>query len=116
MDILERLKELSAYRFIGAKTISDAIDEIARLRVDAERQEKVKQDYIDLYKSAAALVLRLEKEVKALRMDAERYRWLRDNSSHCWFDYKKKPSLVYTGNMDIDAAIDAARAKGESHD
>jgi hypothetical protein len=36
MDILERLKCLAAYRFVGAKTISDAIDEIARLRAEAE--------------------------------------------------------------------------------
>jgi hypothetical protein len=93
MDILERLKGLAAYRFVGAKTIAGAIDEIARLRAEAE----------------------------ANRVDAERYRWLRDES---WSGARISDSSPKVFTLDgagnrrlvlaecaLDAAIDAARGK-----
>ena len=50
----------------------------------------------------------LEAEVKALRLNAERYRWLRKNGG--FFAPELRRHLVYKdGDWDYDAAIDAAR-------
>lgn len=58
---------------------------------------------------AAKEVVRLKAEVEALRADAERYRWLRDECT----DGDIRAGLGYIGweENSIDAAIDAARAK-----
>ena len=49
----------------------------------------------------------LEAEVKMLRLDGERYRWLRKNGG--FFAPTLRRHLVYTdGDWDYDAAIDAA--------
>ena len=53
--------------------------------------------------------LRLADEIKALRADAERYRWLRDpRNAHRdeWNCFGP-----YSTPAEIDAAIDAARSK-----
>lgn len=69
--------------------------------------------------SAAAELRRIHAECDALRADAERYRWLRENAA----DYRLTQKDGYGGRElrgwdELDAAIDAARAaiKEQSND
>jgi hypothetical protein len=93
MDILERLKDLASYRFVGATTIADAIDEIARLRAEAEALR------VDAERLLDAMVA-----VRAA-LDYENGKAITDTLWMIPFDY--------TGTVFdyIDAAIDAARGK-----
>ena len=52
-------------------------------------------------------IARLERELAALRADAERYRWLRDERHE--YELTIEPVLSETK---LDAAIDAAMKKG----
>ena len=55
-----------------------------------------------------------EREIEALRKDAERYRWLRDT---CWLDTPLEHVICLQLNAKWDRAIDEAieAAKGEPH-
>ena len=64
-------------------------------------------------------VRELRAEVKAMRADAERYRWLRDNSAGQWehpivvTQRRQGHRMQYVGPLvfrELDAAIDAARS------
>lgn len=55
----------------------------------------------------------LKAENKALRKDAERYRWLRDKQTFIWLMQDWFPGEAMLTNVDAD--IDAAMAKEESH-
>jgi hypothetical protein len=62
---------------------------------------------------------RLRAEVEGLRADAERYRWLRDDSVPPHNFYLSVPDefaeVRYTPQQ-VDAAIDAALAKEKAHE
>ena len=58
-------------------------------------------------KSYEDKIARLERELAALRADAERYRWLRDERHE--YELTIEPVLSETK---LDAAIDAAMKKG----
>jgi hypothetical protein len=65
-----------------------------------------------LESKAAAELRRLHAEVEALRADAGRYRWLRENSTE--YSLTQKDSFggrELMGWEALDAAIDAARSK-----
>jgi hypothetical protein len=67
------------------------------------------------------LVEQLERENEALRKDAERYRWLRDNSHNTpigvyeWVERDGRQQRAWLGSNELDAAIDAA-IKEQSHE
>jgi chromosome segregation ATPase len=77
-------------RSVCAKQMREAADELDRLRAENER----------------------------LRVDAERYRWLRDQNrgmyglSHVIIDDHSPPYFELKCEKDLDAAIDAALSKG----
>jgi hypothetical protein len=54
------------------------------------------------FSEASDEITRLRAECEALRMDAERYRWLRDA-------VRETELIVYSVGTDLDAAIDAER-------
>lgn len=68
-----------------------------------------------------AAVLELIAEIEALRKDAERYRWLRDDSIDPGAVIDKKvgvssggyPIWEYRSGDDLDSAIDSAMSKGD---
>lgn len=62
-----------------AQTMEDMQAEIARLRAELQNAAKAALD-------AVALSCEKEREADALRLDAERYRWLRDQAP--WSDSK----------------------------
>lgn len=77
---------------------------------------------LDLREDTAAELRRLAAEVEALRADAERYRWLRDNNaSWSWAPARYSASLVtgfaafgtgYLG-FGLEDAIDAAKKEAQ---
>lgn len=66
-----------------------------------------------LRQELAAVWALLDAERDALRADAERYRWLRNNPQWLGWEHDFRPDEV---DREIDAAIDAARATGEHHE
>ena len=58
-------------------------------------------------RQAVRRIAALEAENAALKQDAERYRWDRDN-------FMRENPNEYESTKDFDAAIDAAMAKGEA--
>lgn len=83
-------------RAVCAKQMSDAATHIDTLESDLAR--------------VTAELAACKEENEALRKDAERYRWLRENSAEAnrvYFDF--------AGNM-LDAAIDAAIKEGPNAD
>ena len=87
-------------------------DEIARLRDEVERVKCAHSDMAEMYRKAIA-------EVEALRVDAERYRWLRENALSSFDTVLDggRAALVHAVRWsadwreELDAAIDAARGK-----
>lgn len=81
-------------------------------------------DGVPVHEKAAAELRRLDAENKALRPDAERYRWLREthNDSCGAFavaelgqgDWKVIEEVTETAEHDLDAAIDAAMAAAKN--
>jgi hypothetical protein len=66
----------------------------------------------------AGHIIELEREAKALRVDAERYRWLRDDARHmvceaplCFMADDCGDAITRLTGAELDAEIDAARAK-----
>lgn len=55
-----------------------------------------------LYKDDAR-IKQLEAEIAALQVDAERYRWIRDQNN------REEGARLLTNKMNADAAIDTAR-------
>jgi Skp family chaperone for outer membrane proteins len=55
-----------------AATSPLAMQELAQLRAEVERQEKVKFEYVELYKAEQSAVAKLRAEVEALREALER--------------------------------------------
>lgn len=111
-DLLQRLSDCSAMDFDGV--YKAAHDEITRLRAQvAEMQaeeKKLRADigtYMQIVMEFDYKAERAEAESAALRADAERYRWLRDecipekHPEHTW--------IVEAPPEDWDAAIDSAR-------
>lgn len=86
---------------------SDHEAEVARLRAELQNAAKAALD-------AVALSCEKEREADALRVDAERYRWLRNDAMT---GTKHDPAVLKDGPTDccdfmfgdeLDAAIDAA--------
>lgn len=86
---------------------SDHEAEVARLRAELQNAAKAALD-------AVALACEKEREADALRMDAERYRWLRDDAMN---GTRHDPAVLKDGPTDccdfmfgdeLDEAIDAA--------
>ena len=78
----------------------------------AERWKQFEEYDCDEIKVAYALADELRKERDALKADAERYWWLRDNSNAVYL--KEGPDShgwLPSDSEEIDAAIDAARSK-----
>lgn len=102
-DIIERLRA-SCEDGIQPDDVYEAADEIARLRaeVDAEKAEVFR-----LQSSHSALYA----DVEALRADAERYRWLRNEGNPYALlvvgRYHKADVRPFY-DAELDAAIDAA--------
>ncbi len=89
-----------------AQTMEDMQVEIARLRAELHNAAKAALD-------AVALSCEKEREADALRVDAERYRWLRDCSA--WSDAKNPCPYSESGDGQLrciteglDEAVDAA--------
>ena len=95
----------------------DYAAEVERLRAE---KDAVKIAAWDKSSEQLREMARLRLERDALRADAERYRWLRDNACHEWFDEDYPVQIVNQvlpvhpakWREETDAAIDAAR--GES--
>lgn len=83
-------------------------NEMGRLRAELQNAAKAALD-------ATALACEKEREADALRVDAERYRWLRDKSPDEWGVWKwidsDSPLLVDDSLMDSE--IDAAMGEGK---
>lgn len=78
---------------------SDHEAEVGRLRAELQNAAKAALD-------AVALSCEKEREADALRVDAERYRWLRDTP---WFDnYEIRSVIAHQQNALWDETIDAA--------
>jgi hypothetical protein len=56
-------------------------------------------------------IRKLEEENKALREDAERYRWLRNTDTRDYAAIFEDKSICMKFGTHLDAAIDAARGK-----
>lgn len=83
---------------------SDHEAEVARLRVELNAATKAGLD-------AIATICEKGREADALRVDAERYRWLRDTP---WFDnYELRSVIAHQQNALWDKAIDAAMGEGK---
>jgi hypothetical protein len=116
----------------SARLLSQAADEIERLRSNSLALEDEKNDYMDgvgdvlrqdhdgetLWAAAQRVMSecdRLRAELAEARRDAERYRWLR--SDDCPFScYEQEGPDNWgwcpTSSRDLDEAIDAAMAGG----
>lgn len=90
-----------------AQTMEDMQAEIARLRAELQNAAKAALD-------AVALSCEKEREADALRVDAERYRWLRNDAMT---GTKHDPAVLKDGPTDccdfmfgdeLDSAIDTA--------
>ncbi|MDH0188153.1 hypothetical protein N7676_08655 [Stenotrophomonas sp. GD03993] len=83
---------------------SDHEAEVARLRAELQNAAKAALD-------AVALSCEKEREADALRVDAERYRWLRDEP---WRDNEDlEPVIRLQLNALWDNRIDAAMGEGK---
>ena len=116
MDITEQLTHESRIALAAAA-------EITRLRAEVESEKATSKILLDSYAdengriSAERDALKAEVEVEALRADAERYRWLREQH---WFDspicvvVNPKMQLLLGTHCPfgekLDEKIDAARA------
>jgi hypothetical protein len=76
------------------------------LKEEPEEARAYQKGHKDARHAAAELAASHAAEVEALRADAERYRWLRDNP---WPPEMEADILLHR-NARWDAAIDAARA------
>lgn len=89
----------------GYVSLDDHEAEVARLRAELQNAAKAALD-------ATALACEKEREADALRVNAERYRWLRARS---WRGngayYFTGPSFKHETNL--DAAIDAPMGEGK---
>lgn len=106
----DRLKAENA----GLKTGYEAYERVnAELRAECEKLRKYGEEF-------ASLAERRREQVEALRKDAERYRWLRDEAGYDWdVSYGKLEIRIETPHhdaSDLDACIDAAMSKEQSHD
>lgn len=97
-------------RFVRKKEVKELERELSALRSDVER-------HIEIAADLASENAALRAEVERLREDAERYRWLRDErlSGNDGYSFAMamgwKPE--YMSEMQVDAAIDAARKEGK---
>lgn len=94
------------------------MDIVERLNDHAEFADKVKRFAdADCYRKGAEEIARLRAEPEAARVDAERYRWLRENALNGWDTVLEEgnPALIHAVRWSadwrekLDAAIDAAR-------
>ncbi|MBA0225160.1 hypothetical protein D7U89_06595 [Stenotrophomonas maltophilia] len=87
----------------SAQTMEDMQAEIARLRAELQNAAKAALD-------AVALSCEKEREADALRVDAERYRWLRDRAPDEWsvLLWIDSNSQLLIDDSLMDSKIDAA--------
>ena len=88
-------------------------DLIARLRHQSDDHNALG---MGIFREAADALTAQAREIEALRADAERYRWLRDDADagdHTIALMRLKGEVVWCGVCDYDQAIDAALASGK---
>lgn len=112
ISILDELEALRA-SVHGLKTGYEACEQVnAELRAECEKLRKYGEEF-------ASLAERRREQVEALRKDAERYQWLRDESESIHQFYLSTP-IWFTGvkfsKENVDSTIDAAMSKEQSHD
>jgi seryl-tRNA synthetase len=92
------------------------IERLTKERADspARRELTRMQAQLDALQTEHIAVMdernQLRRDLEAARVDAERYRWLRDKASY----HQRRTTLNDTGEG-IDTRIDAARARGEGN-
>lgn len=69
-------------------------------------RDMIPEQYVGSFDAMAREIERLRGELAQCKADAERYRWLKTNSSE--LDYW---AVMQTGRHDLDVAIDAARGE-----
>ena len=89
----------------------ELMEEIVSLR---EQLKEVNEDRLESHRrwdAENAARMKAEAENAALRLDAERYRWLRDDKRGRSLSVS---SLEWTGSAELsDAAVDAAKEEGK---
>jgi hypothetical protein len=96
-DVARLRAEISALK--DDPSYETACETIRKLRAELQNAAKAALD-------AVALSCEKEREADALRLDAERYRWLRDTP---WFDnYEIRSVIAHQLNALWDETIDAA--------
>lgn len=119
---VEARKMHDDYRSASCDDVARRVDECIRLRAEVETltdKAEVRKLALDAQTSE---LCQLEAEIKALRADAERYRYLRSRqaievltgrgpSAGVWCDMENEMgTLVLVTGDDLDAEVDAARA------
>lgn len=134
MNLIEKLRYMGRQYAAGQQArgggtqkhyLEEAADEIERLTTERDAlvaaiQESLPSTMIPAMETLTAAIKGKTVEIDALRLDAERYRYLRNRvpaevlcnrgiAAGCWIDYEdEKGDLILLTRDDADAAIDAA--------
>lgn len=95
-----------------------AVDKTMKLEGEVERLSKLPTNWTEVYQQVDDFEA-LEAECEGLRLDAGRYRWLRDSSESFHAFYISTP-IWFTGvkfsKENVDSSIDAAMSKEPADD